>query len=155
MGLVRFVNEFTFYLKKAQTRGRKIFAKIERARVVVGIKLRGPPGSAADRFVTTDLENSIFCRLVTLYIPHCFKTDKFWQSSLSDSHLNISRGSATLINKGFGAFAAVGYSTTSFRNFHRDPEARDFFLRIQFITCNSPMWLDISWQITANFSVED
>ena len=74
MGSVRFVNEFTFFKDKAQIRGSKIVAKNER--VVVGIKLRGPPGSAADRFLTTDLESSTFRLLDTLIIPQCFKTNK-------------------------------------------------------------------------------
>jgi len=43
------------------------------------------------------------------------------------------------INENFGAFAVVGYPTTSFRNCHRDREAHDVFLHIQFIICNRIM----------------
>jgi hypothetical protein len=78
MGSVRVINEFTFYLEKAQTRGKKIVAKNERARDAVGIQLRVPLGSAADNFVSTDFEKkSMFHLLETLIIAQCFKTNKF------------------------------------------------------------------------------
>jgi len=75
MGSVRFENEFTFYLGKAQIRRGKIVAKNKRA--VVRIKLRGSPNLAADKFMNTDVESSTFRLRDSLIIPQCFKTNKF------------------------------------------------------------------------------